>query len=132
VKVLFVPEARLDVIAGDVSALQAGVGVSTPFSNYFSLGGTVGAGLSKTGFSSRLDLYARISLDPYHQNPWEPYVGGGGTVRMDSGGPGTRGYVLGFVGVNGPPMGAVAPGLELGFGGGLRFGVTLKWATRAR
>lgn len=128
VAVSFVPIVRLDLIGGDPTALQAGAGVTFPFSNYFSLGGTAGAGLSSTGFSGRGDLFGQFSLDPYHQNTWEPYVGGGATVRLDSGGPGARTYLLGFVGVNGPRTGSIAPGVELGFGGGVRLGVTLRWA----
>jgi len=132
VQIPFMPEARLDLIAGDNSALQAGLSVTTALSTYFSLGATAGAGISESGFSGRGDLFGRFSLDPYHQNAWEPYVGGGATVRLDTGGPGTHAYVLGFVGLAGPTMGNVAPGLELGVGGGVRLGVTLRWGSLRR
>lgn len=127
VQVTFIPQARLDLIAGKVAALHAGVGVLTPLSNYFSLGGTAAAGVSKTGFSGRGDLYGRFSLDPYHTYYWEPYLGGGVTVRADGGGPGMRTYLLGIVGMDGPSAGGIAPGVELGLGGGVRLGVTLRW-----
>jgi hypothetical protein len=123
----FVPSVRFDLIAGDVTAVHAGVGLRVPFSNYFALGGTAGAGLSSSGFSGRLDYFARFSLDPYHYNTWEPYFGLGGTTRYDSGGPDTRTYLLGFVGFEGPKAGKIAPGFELGVGGGVRFGVTLRF-----
>lgn len=130
VAISFVPVARLDLIGGNPTALQGGLGVRFPLTAEVSFGGTVGAGISSTGFSGRGDLFGQFSLDPYHQNAWEPYVGGGATVRLDSGGPGTRTYLLGFVGVNGPRAGSIAPGVELGFGGGIRLGVTLRRATR--
>ncbi len=128
--VSYVPSARLDLIAGRVSAAHAGASLLVPVSNYFGVGGTAAAGLSEDGFSGRGDLFARFSLDPYRQYPWEPYFGLGGTVRMDSGGPGTRAYLLGFVGFNGPKTGNISPGFELGLGGGVRFGVTLRWAKK--
>jgi hypothetical protein len=127
VAVSFIPSLRLDVLGGDPTALQAGAGIVFPFSNYFSIGGTLGAGISSTGFSGRADAFGQFSLDPYHQSEWEPYVGGGVTVRGDGGGPGTRTYLLGFIGANGPSTGAIAPGVELGFGGGVRLGFTMRF-----
>jgi hypothetical protein len=127
VAVSYVPSLRLDVLGGNPTALQAGAGIAFPFSNYFSVGATVGAGISSTGFSGRADAFGQFSLDPYHQSEWEPYVGGGVTVRGDGGGPGTRTYLLAFVGANGPSTGAIAPGVELGFGGGVRLGVTMRF-----
>lgn len=124
----FVPMVRLDLIAGNTSAVHAGLGLRVPVSNYFALGGTAGAGLSSSGFSGRLDYFARFSLDPYHYAAWEPYFGLGGTTRYDSGGPNTRTYLLGFAGVEGPKAGSIAPGFEIGVGGGVRFGVTLRFA----
>ena len=132
VAVSYVPSLRLDVLGGDPTALQAGAGLDLPFSNYFSVGAAVGAGISSTGFSGRADGFGKFSLDPYHQSEWEPYVGGGVTVRGDGGGPGTRTYLLGFVGANGPSTGTISPGVELGFGGGVRLGVTLRFAGRAK
>jgi hypothetical protein len=127
VAVSYVPSLRLDLLGGNPTALQAGAGIAFPFSNYFSLGAAVGAGISKTGFSARLDGFGQFSLDPYHQLEWEPYIGGGVTVRGDGGGPGTRTYLLGFIGANGPSTGSIAPGVELGFGGGVRLGVTMRF-----
>lgn len=128
VAVSYIPSLRFDLIASRSTAVHVGASVVVPVSNYFGIGGTAGAGLSEDGFSSRGDLFARFSLDPYHQYTWEPYFGAGGTIRMDSGGPGTRSYLLAFIGVNGPKTGKIAPGVELGVGGGLRLGVTLRWA----
>ncbi len=127
VAVSYVPSLRLDVLGGNPTALQVGAGLDLPFSNYFSLGAAVGAGISSTGFSGRVDGFGKFSLDPYHQSEWEPYIGGGATLRGDGGGPGTRTYLLGFIGANGPSTGAFAPGVELGFGGGVRLGVTLRF-----
>jgi len=127
VSVVFVPEARLDVLSSP-TAVQAGVGVTTPLSNYFSLGVETAGGISADGFSGRTDAFGRFSLDPYHQYAWEPYIGAGATVRYDTGGRGTRTYLLGTIGVNAPNTGGLAPGVEFGVGGGIRFGVILRWA----
>lgn len=127
VDVTFVPEARFDLLSSP-TAVHAGVGFSVPLSNYFAAALDVAAGVSSDGFSGRADGVGRFSLDPYHQYPWEPYVGGGVTVRADAGGRGTRTYLLGVVGVNAPAAGGIAPALEFGVGGGLRFGVILRWA----
>jgi hypothetical protein len=132
VAVSFIPSVRLDVLGGDPTALQAGAGIAFPFSNYFRLGADAGAGISSTGFSGRVDGFGQFSLDPYHQMEWEPYVGGGVTVRGDGGGPGTRTYLLAFVGANGPSTGSIAPGVELGFGGGVRLGFTIRFTGSPR
>lgn len=124
--VSFIPSVRLDVLGGNPTALQAGAGIAFPFSNYFRLGGDVGAGISSTGFSGRIDGFGQFSLDPYRQHEWEPYVGGGVTIRGDGGGPGTRTYLLAFIGANGPSTGGIAPGVELGLGGGVRLGFTIR------
>ena len=127
VAVSYIPSVRLDVLGGDPTALQAGAGIAFPISNYFNIGADAGVGISSTGFSGRVDGFGRFSLDPYHQMEWEPYVGGGVTVRGDGGGPGTRTYLLGFIGANGPSTGRIAPGVELGFGGGVRLGFTIRF-----
>jgi hypothetical protein len=127
VAVKFVPSIRFDLIAGSTTAGHAGVSARVPFSNYFALGATAAAGISETGFSGRLDYFTRFSLDPYHYNAWEPYFGLGATTRMDSGGPKTRTYLLGFIGFEGPKAGRIAPGFEIGVGGGVRLGITLRF-----
>ncbi|MEO9226412.1 MAG: hypothetical protein ABI328_08545 [Gemmatimonadaceae bacterium] len=127
VAVSYIPSVRLDVLGGDPTALQAGAGIAFPVSNYFNIGANAGVGISSTGFSGRVDGFGQFSLDPYHQLEWEPYVGGGVTVRGDGGGPGTRTYLLGFIGANGPSTGRIAPGVELGFGGGVRLGFTIRF-----
>jgi hypothetical protein len=131
VAIKFIPSARFDLIAGKTTAGHAGLSIRTPISNYFAIGATAAAGVSETGFSGRGDLFARFSLDPYHYATWEPYVGVGGTSRLDSGGPGTRSYLLAFVGFEGPSTGRIAPGFELGVGGGVRFGVTLRFTGKS-
>ena len=60
-----------------------------------------------------------------------PYAGGGASLRYDEGGR-ARGYMVAFMGVEGPPMGGVLPALEVGLGGGARVGVTLRRAPEAR
>ncbi len=130
VAVSYIPTVRLDLLGGKPTALQVGAGIAFPFSNYFSVGGNVGGGVSSSGFSGRVDGFGQFSLDPYHQYEWEPYVGGGVTVRNDAGGYNTRTYLLAFIGANGPSTGTIAPGVELGIGGGVRLGITLRWAPK--
>lgn len=126
ISVVFVPELRLDLLSSP-TAVHGGVGIAVPVSNYFGVALETAGGISSDGFSGRTDLLGRFSLDPYHENPWEPYLGGGATLRYDSGGRGARTYLLGVVGVNAPATGGIAPGVEFGVGGGFRFGVVLRW-----
>jgi len=135
------PEARVDVIAGRSTALHAGVGLSTPLGTYVRLGAVAAGGVvtggspsisgSSARASARGDLLARFLLDPFLQSRWAPYAGGGGSARYDEGGR-ARGYMVAFIGVEGPPMGGLLPALEVGLGGGTRVGVTVRRAPGAR
>ena len=134
------PEARVDVIAGRSTALHAGIGLSRPLGTYVRLGAVVAGGVvtgrpgSVSGqgrASARGDLLARFLLDPFLQSRWAPYAGGGASARYDDGGR-ARGYMVAFIGVEGPPMGGLLPALEVGLGGGTRVGVTVRRAPGAR
>jgi len=135
------PEARVDVITGRSTALYAGAGLSRPLGTYVRLGAVVAGGAVTGGSgsvsgsalrsSARGDLLARFLLDPFLQSRWAPYAGGGASARYDEGDR-TRGYMVAFLGVEGPPMGGVLPALEVGLGGGTRLGVTLRRALESR
>lgn len=135
------PEARVDVIAGRSTALHAGVGLSRPLGTYVRVGAVAAGGVVTGGSgsvsggelraSARGDLLARFLLDPFLQSRWAPYAGGGASARYDEDGR-ARGYMVAFVGVEGPPMGGLLPALEVGLGGGTRMGVTLRRALEAR
>lgn len=119
-------QMRLDIIAGRFTAVQAAYEVQVPINRYFSPGAAIGVGAGGEGLSTRLDLFGRFSLDPQRTGSWEPYIGGGLTTRYDSDGPGVRTYLLAFLGINGPKTGKYATGFEIGAGGGVRLGVTLR------
>lgn len=130
------PEGRLDLITGKHTALQAGAGVSTPVATNFRIGLVGALGASDDGLSGRADAFVRFSLaeyaGAYAGGGWTPYVGGGTTTRLDSGIDGSRTYLLGFVGYEGPATNGLQPAVEVGIGGGIRLGVVLRGAVRGK
>lgn len=130
-------EGRIDGIFSSESAVHAGLGLSVPAGLYVRTGVVLGAGVGRDGFDSRADLIGRFSFDPLRQTRWAPYGGAGVSARFapgDAGG--TKGYLLFFVGVEGPvPRGrtaSIVPAFEVGLGGGARVGVILRRGIRAR
>jgi len=132
--VRFTADARLDVLTARTTAIQAGLGLGVPLGNYVRLGaliaggpefGAGGAGGSTIRGSGRADLLARFTLDPFLESRWGGYAGGGGSARYAAGRR-VRGYLLAAVGIEGAPVGGWLPALELGIGGGTRFGVVLR------
>lgn len=137
-----VPVGRVDLIIGNPAAVQAGLGFTYGVGDEFRLGATAAVGGSSRGLSGRADVFGQFSLDPYGRGSgrWRPYIGGGLTVRLDQVNPGTGGregggrdggggghaYLLAFIGAEGPRTGRFSPGVELGLGGGVRLGVTLR------
>jgi hypothetical protein len=131
------PEARVDVIASRWTSVQGGVGVSFPAGTYVRLGATAAAGGGPMGIESRMDLLGRFSLDPFRQSRWAPYGGGGLSERYtERAASRFRGYILVFIGVEGPlPRSSSSgwvPALELGLGGGVRGGVAMRHAIGGR
>jgi hypothetical protein len=124
-------EARIDGIFARSNAVEAGLGVSIPAGIYVRTGLVGGLGVGTHGVDGRTDLVARFSMDPFRQSGWAPYGGAGlsGRFRSDEGG-GSRGYLLVFLGIEGPLRYAGSPGwvpaIELGLGGGARVGVILR------
>ena len=130
------PELRADLLASRWTSGEMGVGVSVPAGIYVRSGFTAGIGAGGRGLESRIDLFSRFSFDPFRENKWAPYGGGGFSerfARRDS--PQAHGYLLLFAGVEGPALGASpgwAPAFELGLGGGFRAGVALRRAIGGR
>jgi hypothetical protein len=129
-------EGRVDGIFAATDAIQTGIGVNVAAGNYVRLGAVGAFGESFEGrrsrASGRVDAAARFLLDPVRQARWGPYGGGGVSLR-DEQSSGWRGYVLIFLGVDGPTIGGhVDPALEVGLGGGTRIGVVLRAARNGR
>jgi hypothetical protein len=124
-------EVRLDGIVARTSAVEAGYGISVPMGIYVRSGLVGGVGVGRHGADGRTDLISRFSLDPFRQSRWAPYGGAGfsGRFRAAADG-GSRGYLLVFLGVEGPLAAGTAsgwvPAFEVGLGGGARVGVVLR------
>jgi hypothetical protein len=133
----FQGEARLDGIFARSTAVEAGYGLSIPAGLYVRNGIIGGAGVGRHGADGRLDFVSRFSFDPFRQSRWAPYAGAGFSTRFRSARDGgTRGFLLAYLGIDGPlALGARtgwAPALEVGFGGGTRVGVILRRAIASR
>jgi hypothetical protein len=133
----FQGEGRIDAIVSEQTAVHAGVGMSVPAGLYVRAGLVLGAGVGRHGFDARTDAVGRFTFDPLRQSRWAPYGGGGVSVRYNSTPDGgARGYLLLFLGVEGPvPFGRASgwvPAVEVGLGGGARVGVILRRGVHAR
>jgi len=130
-------EVRVDGIFARTSGVEAAYGISIPAGIYVRTGLVGGAGAGRHGVESRADFIARFSLDPFRQSRWTPYAGAGlsGRFRALADG-GAKGYLLVFLGLEGPlPGGNVSgwvPAVELGLGGGARVGVILRRGINGR
>jgi hypothetical protein len=123
-------EARADGIFAATDAIHAGLGANVRMGTYLRVGalGALGAAFDGEGShpSARVDATARFLLDPLRQSRWGPYGGGGASLRHESDA-GWRGYLLIFLGIDGPTIGGrVDPALEVGLGGGTRVGLVLR------
>ena len=133
----FQSEARLDAIFARNSAVEAAYGFTVPAGIYIRSGLVAGIGAGRHGLEGRTDLVSRFSFDPFRQTRWAPYGGGGlsGRYRSKLDG-GSRGYLLVFLGVEGPlPLGERSgwvPAVEVGLGGGARVGLILRRGINAR
>jgi len=124
-------EMRLDGIISRVSAVQLGAGVMMPAGYYVRVVADAALGFSRHGLSGRIDGLARFHFDPFRQSRWAPYGGGGISGRFDKGEK-ARAYLLIFLGMDGPVTGGLTPSFELGLGGGVRVGVTIRHARKDR
>lgn len=133
----FQSEGRIDAIVSQHTSVHAGFGMSVPAGIYVRAGLVLGAGIGRYGLDGRADLIGRFSFDPLRQSRWAPYGGGGLSARFNSTAEGgAKGYLLFFLGVEGPvPFGRTSgwvPAVEAGLGGGGRFGIIVRRGTHAR
>jgi hypothetical protein len=133
----FQSEFRLDAIFARSSAVEGAYGFTVPAGIYVRTGLVAGVGAGRHGVEGRSDLIARFSFDPFRQSRWAPYAGAGlsGRYRPELDG-GSKGYLLVFLGVEGPlPLGertGWVPAVEIGLGGGARVGLVLRQGVNAR
>ena len=130
-------EVRVDGLFAADPAVHAGYGLTLPAGIYVRTGLVLGAGVGRHGLEGRSDLIARFTFDPLRQSRWGPYGGAGVSARLNSTDEGgTEGYLLFFLGMEGPlPLGRSrgwVPFLEAGVGGGTRVGIGLRRAIHSR
>ena len=126
------PEAQIGALAGRTTAWHAGLGVNAVDGVYLRLGVMAAAGERRDGDtwrrSGRVDVIGRFHLDPFREYAHGLYAGGGASFAFDDGLPG-RTRLVAVVGYEG---GAAKrrwlPGIELGFGGGVRASLTFRRA----
>lgn len=123
------PEVRAEaVVARRLAALVMG-GANIPLGMYVRAGAAVGAGVADTeegaGVAMRADVAIRFLLDPFAENAWGPYAGGGLTVRRDGNEQARAGLLL-VLGVEGRRARRWTPAVEVALGEGVRFAVVLR------
>ena len=129
------PEARLEVLAARTSALHLVAGANVITGDYVRLGFLAGGGARRIGdsvrASGRVDVVARFHLDPYRQFKRGFYAGGGGTWLFDDRLTPRVGMLL-VIGYEGPAArNTLITGAEIGVGGGVRIGMTIRTARDA-
>jgi hypothetical protein len=128
-----VPELRADVLGGPRTSAQGALGVNIPAGPYVRVGVLAGVGgrlNSPSGTAGRVDVLARFLLDPFRQSRWGLSAGGGVSLRADEGDR-VRPNLLVALDLEGPrSRNGVTPAFQVGFGGGVRGGVGLRWSGR--
>lgn len=124
-------EVRADALSSRWTAVEGGIGITVPSGIYVRSGGVLAAGGGGRGFESRLDLFSRFTLDPFRENRWALYGGGGVSGRYtERNSPAAHAFLLVFAGLEGPlenaSSGGWVPAIEIGLGGGARIGVSLR------
>ncbi len=127
------PAFRVDALIDRDPGAQVAVGVATPVDYNVRFAVDAGVGVvhrfDAMEAAGRLDLTVRWLSDPFRQSRWAISAGGGIGERFEAH-RGPRTVAIVTVGVEGPSDGVWVPGVELGLGGGVRAGVTLRRAPR--
>ena len=126
------PELRVDAIASDSRvAIQGGAGLEVPAGYYARIGvvAAVGGDAVPSGreLSGRVDVLARFLFDPFRETRWGFSAGAGVSLRVHEHDR-IRPYLLSVIDLEAPrPASGIAPAFQLGLGGGVRFGMALRW-----
>lgn len=124
------PEIRFDVVGPPPVSLEPGVGLNGRLGNYVRTNLAVGydaRGVDhRAGERWRMDLTARVTLDPFREERVGLSFGGGVSHR------GSTTYLAALVDLEGPAMLGMLPALQVGASGGLRGGLILRRAIRGR
>jgi hypothetical protein len=126
-------ETRVEALTGRTTAVHGVLGANGVAGTYVRIGVLAGGGARRTRdtwkSSGRVDVAARVHVDPLRQYSWGAYAGGGATWLFDAD-EHARAGVLAFIGYEGPVTSSRwILGVEVGVGGGVRIAVT---ARRAR
>jgi hypothetical protein len=127
------PALRADAFTGAPRAAHLGIGVGVRLGTYAWLDVAGGAGVAddggddgaRTRTSGRVEVMGRFVLDPFEQARRGPYAAAGIAARLDDG-MRRRLHLTAVIGVEGRRTSRWLPAFELGFGGGVRAGVTLR------
>ncbi len=127
------PSLRVDALIDRDPGAQVALGMSTPLDYNVRIAADAGVGgvlrAGGASASGRLDMTVRWLSDPFRQARWAINAGGGIGERFEAR-RGPRTVAIVTLGVEGPSDGAWVPGVEVGLGGGVRAGVTLRRAPR--
>lgn len=127
----FQPAGRVDVLSARITAVHAGAELGAIAGRYTRIAAVGGVGGSwdngSSGISARGEVLGRFVLDPDLTVRWAPYVAGGLGARYDRI-VGWRATLTAALGVEGPNWNGVIPFVEIGYGGGGRFGMGLRRA----
>ena len=129
------PSLRADAIIDRDPGVQLalGVAIAAAYNTRISIDAGIGGANRPDGWATagRVDLMARILADPFRQSRWGAYAGGGIGLHPEAR---RRPAIVGIIalGIEGPSDGTWVPGVELGLGGGVRAGVTLRRAPMRR
>ncbi len=126
------PSLRADAILARESGAQLGAGLAVAAAYNLRLGLDAGIGGVRRAdggvdAAGRVDLLARWLSDPFRQSKRAIHAGGGVGVLVRQGAA-PRPVAIVTLGIEGTSDGPWVPGVEVGLGGGVRAGVTLRRA----
>jgi hypothetical protein len=129
------PGVRVDAFLGRDPGAQVAAGAALVAAYNLRVGLDVGGGAVRRRSAwqptGRVDLLARWLSDPFRESRWAINAGGGVGLQVERGRSPTPVAIV-TLGVEGPSDGRWVPGVELGLGGGVRAGLTLRRAPLRR